>query len=57
MRPGNPKGWGKGKSKGINGMEYGSEAFPPVLGAVMNDGGYYEQQQEDEGWWSQEQEG
>jgi hypothetical protein len=38
-------------------MEYGGEAFPPVLGNVTHEGCPYDHYQEDEeDWWSQEQE-
>ena len=58
MRPGNTKGWGKGKSKGIHGMvmDNGSDAFPPVLGAMTNEYYNYDSQYEYDGWGSQKQE-
>ena len=55
MRPGNPKGWGKGKAKGINGMEYAEGAFPPI-GGVTHDQGHYDQQEEYGDWWSEQEE-
>ena len=55
MRPGNAKGWGKGKSKGINGMEYSEGAFPPI-GGVTHESDQCDNQEEYGDWWSQQEE-
>ena len=57
MRPDNTKGWEKGKSKGINGMmpEYGSDASPPILGAMSNEARWSDSQAEYNDWAGQEE--